>query len=206
MRPHYTITSSPASEPITAEQAADHVRIDSTDDLAYVRDLVSVAREYFDSMTGRSSAQISYLLTASKWSDLFDKTPSASNRATPRDLCAIPLFRTPLISVESVKYYAPDADALTTMSASDYRVATATEPGIVQLKEAPPETADRVDAIQIAFTAGSDCTPAMSKHAIKMLVAHFYEQRTPVAFTSVQQIPFTLQAIIDNQRVRGHFA
>jgi hypothetical protein len=206
MRPHYTVTQCPAAEPVTGDQAAAHCRIDSTDDLAYVSDLVAVAREYFDGMTGRSSARMSYLLTAARWEDLFDKVPSENNRYAPRDLYAIPIFRTPLVSVESVKYYAPDAETLTTMSADDYRVSTATEPGVIQLVGEPPETADRVDAIQIAFTAGNDCTSAMSKHAIKMLVAHFYEQRTPVAFTSVQQIPFTLQAIIDNQRVRGHFA
>jgi uncharacterized phiE125 gp8 family phage protein len=206
MRPQYTPLTTPAAEPLTATQAADHLRVDSTDDIAYVGDLVAVAREYFDGMTGRSSAQIQYVLTASRWEDIFDQTPSDNITSIPRDQYAIPLYRSPLVSVDSIKYYAPDATTLTTMATTDYRVVTNAQPGIVQLKNDPPEIDDRIDAIQITFTAGGDCVPAMSKHAIRMLVAHFYEQRTPVAFTSVNQIPFTLKSIIDNQRIKGHFA
>lgn len=206
MRPTYNAITSPPAEPISAQQACDHLRIDSNDDLAYVADLIPVAREYFDSMTGRSSGEIQYTLTASRWEDLFDLTPSKADLTVSRDKYAIPIFRTPLVSVESIKYYAPDASEQTTMSANDYRVVTAAQPGIVQLSVDPPDVEDRVDAIEITFTAGNDCVSAMAKHAIRMLVAHFYEQRTPVAFTSVVEIPFTLRAIIDNQRIRGHFA
>ena len=206
MRPQYTPLTSPAAEPISVQQACDHLRIDSNDDLAYIGDLIPVAREYFDSMTGRASAEIQYQLTASTWADLFDQTPTEALKSVPRDKYSILLFRTPLVSVESVKYYAQGATVLTTMSANDYRVVTTAQPGILQLIVDPPAIEDRVDAIQITFTAGNDCPPAMSKHAIRMLTAHFYEQRTPVAFTSVAEIPFTLRAIIDNQRIRGHFA
>jgi uncharacterized phiE125 gp8 family phage protein len=206
MRPQYTVLTSPAAEPISTQQACDHLRIDSNDDISYVSSLIPVAREYFDSMTGRSSALLQYQLTASNWQDIFDQTPTDRIKSSPRDKYAILLFRSPLVSVDSVKYYAPGATALTTMSASNYRVVTTAQPGILQLIIDPPDIDDRVDAIQITFTAGTDCPSAMAKHAIRMLTANFYEQRTPVAFTSVAEIPFTLRAIIDNQRIRGHFA
>lgn len=212
MRPQYSIAVQPTNEPITLAQASDHLRVDSTDDQAYISDLIPVAREYFDAVTGRSSAPISYLLTAETWEDLFDP-----NRSQRRDIIreswqagmfnnyAIPIFRTPLVSVESVKYYAPNATQLTTMSAADYRVVTGAEPGRIQLVSSPPAISDRVDAIQITFTAGDLCPPAMSRHAIKMLVANFYEQRVPIAFASATEIPYTLRALIETQKVGGNF-
>lgn len=204
MRPQYSISVAPTSEPITLLQASDHLRVDSTEDQSYIKELISVAREYFDAVTGRSSAIATYVLTAETWESLFD----------PRhDVCdiprysgyVIPIYRTPLLSVESIKYYAPEAETLTTMSASDYRVITGAEPGRIQLKDSPPSVDDRIDAIQITFKAGADCAPAMSRHAIKMLVANFYEQRAPISFASASEIPFTLKTIIEAQKIGGYF-
>jgi len=201
MRPHYSITAQPDAEPITLAQASEHLRVDSTEDQAYISDLIPVAREYFDALTGRASAIATYVMTAETWEDLFYQIGRIENTSA----YVIPIYRTPLLSVTSVKYYAPDADTLTTMSASDYRVITTAEPGMIQLKNSPPSVDDRIDAIQITFTAGTDCAPAMSKHAIRMLVAHFYENRAPVAYASTYEIPFTLKALIENQKIGGFF-
>lgn len=201
MRPQYSISAQPNSEPIALNQASEHLRVDSTEDQTYIRDLISVAREYFDALTGRSSATTSYVLTAETWEDLFCQTGRINNTSA----YVIPLYRTPLLTVESIKYYAPDASSLTTINAGDYRVITGAEPGMIQFKDSPPSVDDRIDAIQIAFTAGSDCAPAMCKHAIRMLVAHFYENRTPIAFASSSEIPFTLKSLIENQKIGGFF-
>lgn len=205
MRPQYSITTAPTSEPITLAQASDHLRVDSTEDQSYISDLISVAREYFDAVTGRSSAVTTYVLTAETWEDLF--SPMRRNNDTyGLSAYAIPLYRTPLLTVDSVKYYAPDATSLTTMSASLYRVITGAEPGMLQLKDSPPSIDDRIDAIQITFTAGADTAPAMSKHAIRMLVANFYEQRAPIIIGNiVNEIPYTLKSIIENQKIGGNF-
>jgi len=203
MRPQYSISIAPTSEPITLSQASDHLRVDSTDDQTYINDLIPVAREYFDAVTGRSSALATYVLTAPTWEDLFD--PTRRDNTITYNGYVIPIYRFPLVSVDSVKYYAPDAASMTTMSASAYRVVTGTEPGRIQLVDAPPSVDDRIDAIQITFKAGNDSTPAMSKHAIKMLVANFYEQRAPISFAAASDIPYTLRAIIETQKIGGNF-
>jgi len=211
MRPQYSISTAPTSEPITLAQASDHLRVDSTEDQAYISDLISVAREYFDAVTGRSSAIATYVLTAETWEDLFNPSRRRNDDRTFYDEVmqyngyVIPIHRTPLLSVVSVKYYAPEATALTTMSASEYRVVTGAEPGRIQLVDSPPSIHDRIDAIQITFTAGAECASAMSRHAIRMLVAHFYENRTPVAFASSSEIPFTLKTLIEAQKIGGNF-
>jgi len=211
MRPQYSISIAPTSEPITLAQASDHLRVDSTDDQSYINDLIPVAREYFDSTTGRSSAIATYVLTAATWEDLFNPSRRQSNQRDYADQVTeyngyvIPLYRTPLLSVDSVKYYAPDGVALTTMSASEYRVITGAEPGRIQLVNSPPAIHDRIDAIQITFKAGTATPTALSKHAIKMLVGNFYEQRTPISFATASEIPYTLRAIIENQKIGGYF-
>jgi len=211
MRPQYSISIAPTSEPITLAQASDHLRVDSTDDQSYINDLIPVAREYFDSTTGRSSAIATYVLTAGTWEDLFNPSRRQSNQrdfadqVTEYNGYVIPLYRTPLLSVDSVKYYAPDGVSLTTMSASEYRVITGAEPGRIQLVNSPPAIHDRIDAIQITFKAGTSTPTALSKHAIKMLVGNFYEQRTPISFAAASEIPYTLRAIIENQKIGGYF-
>jgi len=108
--------------------------------------------------------------------------------------------------VQSIRYYAPDSDTLTTMSADDYIVVTTTEPGVIQIKCDLPPLDARPDAIQILFTAGyssPDFIPPGLKHAIKMMAAHLYEQRTPVAFASPSEVPFGLRNLIESQKVGG---
>lgn len=200
MRPQYSITQHPNPEPITYDQASAHLRVDSLDDMEYITELIQVAREYVDAATGRASIRTGYNLTAETWDDLFDACETGY---------IIPIFRTPLAEVVSVKYYAPDASTLTTMSESDYRVITLSEPGRIQLTGNLPSVDDRPDAIQIEFYAGSDIQGGVSasqRHAIKMLVAHLYENRVPSGSTNiVNEIPFGLQSLIDTQKIGGWF-
>jgi len=211
MRPQYSITQGPAAEPVTYDEAAEHLRVDSADDVAYINGLVSVAREYVDSVTNRSSTQTTWKITAPSWESLFTDTAGSLDCFDPLkglvvgQLYVIPLQRSPLISVTSVKYYAPDAASLTTMDTADYRVITAAEPGIVQIKESPPSVDDRADAIEIEFVAGSNVPGPMHRHAVKLLVAQLYENRMPVAFASCKEIPFTLDTLLTAQRVGGWF-
>jgi uncharacterized phiE125 gp8 family phage protein len=196
MRPQYSLTLAPDTEPVNIDQASEHLRVDSSDDLALIESLIAVAREYVDSVTGRVSSVSGWRLTASAWADLFGSSQTD----------VFSLHRTPLVSVESISYYAPDAATLTVLSASNYRAITTTEPGLIQIHGDLPDLDDRPDAIQIEFTAGySDpsLAPAVLRHAIKMVVSHLYENRLPVAFASCSEIPYSLSNLIENQKVGG---
>lgn len=197
MRPHYSLLTAPTTEPITLEEVSAHVRIDSTDDQDYLESLIAVSREYVDGVTGRVSMRSTWKVVADSWESLFGAWYSQQLAA---------LFRTPLVSVQSVKYYAPDAGSITTMDTAEYRVITTVEPGMVQIIDDLPDVDDRPDAIQIEFTAGyasAELAPPVLNHAVKMFAAHLYEQRVPVAFASSTEVPFGLRAMLDNQRVGG---
>ena len=195
-RPHYTLVTPPESEPVSLEQASDHLRVDSDDDVYYIEGLIAVAREYVDSVTGRVSGVSGWKLIAPTWMSLCGSQVDTFS-----------LFRTPLVSIEAIRYYAPGDGDRTVMSAADYIVVTAAEPGMIKITGDLPAVDDRPDAILIEFTAGYSTpalAPAVLKHAVKSLVAHLYEQRSPVAFASCQNLPFHLETFISNQKVGGH--
>jgi uncharacterized phiE125 gp8 family phage protein len=195
IRPQYSVTNPPAMEPITRDDAAQHVRIDSPEDLEYLAALVSVAREYIEGLTGRVAVLSELLVVAPSWASFLGRSADT-----------IKIMRTPLVSVTSIKYYAPDASELTTMASEDYRVITSTEPGLIQITGEFPSVDARPDAIQITFKAGNpkpcDSSP-MLRHAMKMVVAHLYEQRVPIAFAQAHELPHTLNAIVSNLKISG---
>jgi len=196
MRPQYSLVTPPATEPITIDQASAHLRVDSSDDLDYIVDLIAVAREYVEDITGRVCGVSGWRLIAPSWPALVGDSCGS----------AFSLYRTPLVSVESISYYAPDTETLTVMDSGDYRVIIGAEPGMIQIVGSLPSVDSRPDAIQIEFTAGyadAGLVPAQLRHAVKMLVSHLYENRLPVAFASCQSIPFTLETLISNQKIGG---
>ena len=201
MTPHYQLVAAPLSEPVSYDQVAEHVRVDSVEDMEYLSGLIAVAREYVESVTGRASVSGTWRVVAPSWAHLIDRNWYAPH--------SIPLYRSPLVSVSSVKYYANGSEAPTTVSSTAYRVITGTEPGIVQFLETPPTHEDRPDAVQIEFVAGysdSDLTPAVLRHAIKLVAAHLYENRVPIAFAQSYEIPFTLKTLLENQKTGGWIA
>lgn len=202
-RPTYKIVTTSNFEPVSYDEAAEHLRVDTNDDRAYINELLKAAREYVEGITGVATVSATYRLTAPDWDSITIK----NNRAS-----IIQLDRTPLISISSVKYIAEDASTLTTISSGNYSAISVTDPGAVFFAsdyELPTPNPERPDAIQIEFVAGyADLcdTPPLIRHAIKMLVAHWYENRLPVAAVNLTPIPMTLRDIIHNQRREGHFA
>lgn len=198
MRPHYSITTQPVEEAVTLNELMAHCRVDSEDDADELMALAAVAREYVDSVTGRVSVVTAYKASAASWSALM--WPLCS---------AVQLFRTPLVAVQAVSYYPAGSDTLTVLSPSTYRAITTSEPGMIQFMGVLPEVDNsRPDAIQIDFTAGYPeyQSPAMLRHAVKMIAGHLYENRLPVAFASCSSIPYSLTDILENQKIGGWFA
>lgn len=194
MQPHYSVIDDPADEPITYAEAADHLRVDSDDDESYITALIPVAREFIEGVTGRACIDCGYKLTA----ECFEAIETECNR--------IPLYRVPLLAINSVSYYAPESDTLTTLAPSAYRYSTATEPGILQIIDGYPAVSDRTDAVQITFRSGydnQDKIRPMMKHAVKVMLTHLYEERSPVAAVDLKEIPFSLRNIIANLKVGG---
>ena len=117
-----------------------------------------------------------------------------------------------LQSVASVKYYDTD-DTEATFSDTKYTVDTASVPGRIKLKyeEEWPDTDLRPDnPIIIEFTtgygdAGTDIYDNGIIHALKIMVAHWYENRELVHVTvnsnTVTEMPTSAKALLYPYRV-----
>ena len=160
-----TVSTAAATEPVSVPEAKAFLRVDHSDDDALISALIKAAREIVERTCGRS--MVSQTVTERMpYQTLMD---------------GVELSRTPATSITSVKYYDTDG-TLQTVAAADYTARTDSEPGTIRLDEGQtdPDT-DRGDCIELIYVAGAATTSAVPETlntAIKLLVAHLYENRS----------------------------
>lgn len=182
----YTVTTPPAVEPLSLAEAKSHLRVDGDADDSFITDLIVSAREYVETHTRRA---------------LINQTVTAYMRDWP-DHYQLKLPKPPLSSVTSVKYY--DADNVQqTLSSSLYYVFKPSKDslGRVEIIDDWPTTYDRPDAIEIIYVAGYGSTsasvPSQAKHAMRLLIGHWYENREQVvAGTIATSLPTGVDALL----------
>jgi len=179
----------PALEPISLAEAKAHLRVDLADDDSYLSALIQAARATIEAWEWRSHiTQI--------WELRLDAFPTGS----------APIYcpRPPLQSVTSPIEYI-DADGLTqSLLAPSYQVDAKSEPG--RIKPAyglvwPSTRPTIVNAVTVTYIAGYGATaasvPARTRHAIKLLLGLWYEQRVPVVTGTISTvIPDTIEALL----------
>lgn len=192
---YYTRTAQPAVEPISLDEAVRHLQLAAGDDNAYVQALIGVARDVAERATGRAMLTQSWTASMADW-------PAGGT---------VPLTVAPLASVASVQYYAEGETELTTLDASNYVVATGTSPAMVVFNEDfdAPSLAARPDAVRINFVAGSTTSSAIDpslKHAVRILLRHYYDNPEAAASGSFSELPFGLRHLLESHRVAGWVA
>lgn len=191
-RIYYTRTVAPTTEPLAIDDAVRHLQLAVSGDNGYVISLIQVARDVTEGATGQ-------ILAPSTWRGVCEKWPSCGR---------ISITPSPINSVTSLKYYPDGGGALVTVSSADYTVSTDVYPAVITFGEdfTRPDIADRPDAIQINFTAGYSTianVPPSIKHALRILVRHYYDHPEAVASGAFDQLPFGLQHLLASNRVSG---
>jgi len=182
------ITSGPSVEPLSVEEANTHLHVSGQD--TYVSTLITVARRSIERFLNRTLITTTYKAYADKWDSV------------------ITLPYPTLQTVTSVKYYAPDG-ILTTLNPTDnYWVVNTDEPGQIIRKYdvTYPDLQDgKPDAIEIIYIAGYGLAvdvPADIKHAMKLLIANYYEQRSDVVVgTNATKIPNYITDLIHSYKI-----
>lgn len=113
-----------------------------------------------------------------------------------------------LQQVDAVKYYNGEGSE-TTLDASQYWVVNSTDPGFIKGKYDtvfPQLQEGRPDAIEIDFTCGfgdeASDVPEEIRHAMKLLVAKYFENREDVVIgTNVARIPGYLTDLIHSYKL-----
>ncbi len=184
----------PTSYPVTATQVKAQCRIDGTDDDTWIDDAIAAGTRYVEEYTRRQ------LITAT-WEQYLDEFPSGTG-----DDARILIARPPLQSISSIEYTDTDGNSQT-VSSSDYRVDAISQPGRVEpaYGKTWPTARDVSNAVKITFIAGygaASAVPEPIKHAILMLIGHWYENReTVVVGTISKPIELAFQSLLSPYRM-----
>lgn len=192
--PRLAVITPPAVEPVLYTEVKTHMRVTSSAEDSHITILCGLARRYLEEVQNRAFINQTLELT-------LDEFPS-------EDYIRLP--RAPLSSITSVKYTPDSTGVAVTLSSGEYYADTKSTPGQIVLRsdgEWPSDTLITVGGVVIQYVAGygaaSTSVPSTIIHAIKFLVAHWYEIRQPVGDTvgQLSQLPLSLQALIAIDRV-----
>lgn len=152
-----------AVQPVSLELAKAQTRVDCTDEDGLIGGYISAATEAASDRLQRALVPTRYRLTV-------DSFPPA-----------IELLLPPIVSVQSVKYL-DEAGVQQTLDPQDYYLDKVSEPGylVPAAGLAWPATQDRINAVEVEYTAGyaGSELPAPIKQWILLALGDLYEQRT----------------------------
>jgi uncharacterized phiE125 gp8 family phage protein len=193
-----TRQTAPAVEPVTLAEAKAHLRVDTSDDDTYIGTLITAAREWCEQYLDRT-------LVHTQWVMRFDKFPDSG--IEPVELPRPPMVMSGTATAVTVTF-TQEAGPTSTYSTSEYRVDRNATPGAILPIYGSTWTPHRQDdnAISVTWWAGygasGSSVPAAIRHAILMLVGHWYESRQAVIATGAvpQEVPYGVQSLLDSQR------
>jgi uncharacterized phiE125 gp8 family phage protein len=187
----------PAVEPVTLAEAKAHLRVDTSDDDTYIGTLITAAREWCEEYLDRT-------LVHTQWVMRFDKFPDSG--IEPVELPRPPMVASGTATAVTVTF-TQEAGPTSTYSTAEYRVDRNATPGAILPIYGSTWTPHRQDdnAISVTWWAGYGATgasvPAAIRHAILMLIGHWYEFRTSVLTGSIsKEIEFGVKSLLDSQR------
>lgn len=162
------LTGAPAAEPVTLAEAKAHLRVDHEHEDILIASLILTSRLHVE-------AALDLALITQSWRMTIDAWPETRR---------IELPLAPLQAVTAIRVRPADG-APYLLPASSYLVDVTSRPArIVWNGAILPRPGVVVGGIEIEVTAGfgasTDAVPAPLRHAILMLVAHWYEHRDPV--------------------------
>lgn len=158
-------TTPPAAEPLDLSDVKKVLLVDHSGDDTLIGNLISVARQFCEEVTGRSLINRTYSLYLDEWKE---------------DELLLP--KPPLVSVSQIKVYAENGTS-SVFPSSGYFVDIAGTPGRIVLTQSsvPPLPARIANGIEIQFTAGygaaSSNIPPLLRQGMKQIIAHLYEHR-----------------------------
>jgi uncharacterized phiE125 gp8 family phage protein len=182
----YLLHTAPATEPVTLNEAKNHLRIDHTDDDTYVGSLIKVARQHVERITN-------YVCIASTWHAYSEKW-SVNGR--------LYIMKHPVTAVSKVEYFPSNSNTYIELPGTQYQFERSYPSGVYVKNN--PALQDSMNAIKLTFTAGhantvGDPVPAEIQQAILILIGHLYENRQEeVTGTIVSRLSAGFRYLCDN--------
>jgi len=182
----------PPEQPITDVEIKLHLKVEETEDDPLITTLIAAATRHAEMFTRRA-------FVTQTWDMFFDEFPFARN--------SFLVPKSPLITLDSIKYLDPD-DVLQTMPTADFTVDVGeTVPArvsLVQEVDRWPDTLAEANAVTVRFTAGygaKEDVPDTIKAAMKLMIGNWYENRESVIVGSANVVPETVDALLWGERI-----
>jgi uncharacterized phiE125 gp8 family phage protein len=168
--------------------------VDTSTDDTYISSLITAAREWVEEYLDRALVHQQYVMR-------LDSFPYEIELPRP------PMATGGTTTAVALTYTLGD-DSTTTLSTASYRVDRQATPGVVrQLRSGTwPANLDDYNAVTVTWWAGygssGTSVPVAIRHAILMLVGHWYETRQATVATGAvpQDVPFGVTSLLDSQR------
>ncbi len=181
-------TVPPATQAVTTAMVRDHIRISTVNEDSLLDSYIGAATHYIEGRTGRQLIDATWVWTLEGFSSL------------------LYVRHAPLSSVTSITYLDQAGDTQT-LSTDVYDVDTKTEPGRILLarEQSFPSIDSGFEAVTITYVAGygdeSADVPDELRMAIMQLCAQWYEIREPVVMGSINNVPRSVEALINQSKL-----
>jgi uncharacterized phiE125 gp8 family phage protein len=183
------LLSGPAAEPITLAEAKQFIRVEHDDDDDVVSALIVGSRIHVEAQTRRALITQSWRLTRDVW---------------PETGC-LPVLPVPVKTLDAVRVYKSDGTTQTIDAAAFVLDKAAAPARLAFTRGALPAPERPVAGIEIDVTCGygdAADVPEALRQAIRLLVAHWYENRGLIAVgREVAVLPQTVSSLIAPYRV-----
>ena len=170
-----SLLSPPAAEPVTLQEMKDHFRVAENDEDGVIAGLLASAVRAVEARAGLA-------LMTQNWRLTLD--------AAPAETLILPLAPVQTIDAVTVAGAAVDPSA--------YEFAPGA-PGRLRAAAPWPAPQEKIGDVEIDFTAGYGAAadvPTPLRHAVKMLAAHFFENREKAGEARVFAVPDAVDALI----------
>lgn len=166
------IAVEPTEEPITLADAKLHLRVTASSEDTLINSLITTARQRAEELSMRSLVTRTLDLYVDTW-----------------PMCGFIVLPTPPVqSITSVTYTKSDGTT-GTMPSSDYYLATASSKLVLKYGATwPGDELQPVEAIKVRYVAGYGAAadvPAWARHAMRLMVGHWYLNREEVTMGTV---------------------
>jgi uncharacterized phiE125 gp8 family phage protein len=185
------LTSGPADEPVSVDEAKAHLRVDGTAEDTLIASLILASRLHIETALGLA-------LITQNWRLYLDRWPAEKDFELP--------IR-PLQSIDAVRVL-PEVGMATVIDPANYLADTVSTPprfvrtAVVWKHPGKPANGIEID-LTVGFGALASEVPGPLRQALLLLVAHWYENREPITVGAPETvIPQPVSDLVEAYRVK----